>query len=450
MARIKSSLSAKVFIILALLLTLCCLVIYGVIMLTLPRSYSIVATDRVSSEIDGLVNTLSNTSITEADEVLDDFCTKNRASIILSIGTFSRVYGALDASASDYMTSGVSVNFSDVRGAAFLNITAPVSAGRELNMAFLELLPWLLCLIILISAAGAFICSRALVRPVLELSNISNRMANLDMTWEFRSERTDELGQLARSLDTLSRRLDSALKTLEDANRQLRADMEHITALSAQRRDFFAAASHELKTPLTILRGQVESMLMGIGKYKDVQASLPETLREVENMERLVGEILSVSKLEMEGMQGCNEAVSMRDILSESVEALRPLAEEKEINISAIFNSEPVVAGSPVLIERAMHNIVGNAVRHSPNGSDVTIELDNSLLTVMNTGVTIPDDDLPDMFTPFHRIDKSRNRSTGGSGLGLYIVKTIFDLHGFKYKIENKDDAVLFTVEFGA
>ena len=143
-------------------------------------------------------------------------------------------------------------------------------------------------------------------------------------------------------------------------------------------------------------------------------------------------------------------AVSMRDILSESVEALRPLAEEKEINISAIFNSEPVVAGSPVLIERAIHNIVGNAVRHSPNGSDVTIELDNSLLTVMNTGVTIPDDDLPDMFTPFHRIDKSRNRSTGGSGLGLYIVKTIFDLHGFKYKIENKDDAVLFTVEFGA
>ena len=105
------------------------------------------------------------------------------------------------------------------------------------------------------------------------------------MTWDCKVNRTDELGVLANSLNTMAKRLDIAMKELESANEQLKDDMEHITELSRQRRDFFAAASHELKTPITILKGQIESMILGIGKYKDPGKVLPETLKEVENME---------------------------------------------------------------------------------------------------------------------------------------------------------------------
>ena len=92
-------------------------------------------------------------------------------------------------------------------------------------------------LILLISTLGAFLCSRVLVRPVLEISHVSKRMADLDMTWACKVNRTDELGALADSLNTMAKRLDAAMKELENANQRLREDMEHITELSRQRRE---------------------------------------------------------------------------------------------------------------------------------------------------------------------------------------------------------------------
>ena len=97
------------------------------------------------------------------------------------------------------MTAAVDVKFADRDGSYYLSITAPVSAGSELTMAFLELLPLLLLLILLISALGAFLCSRVLVRPVLEISRVSKRMADLDMTWDCKVNSADELGVLANS-----------------------------------------------------------------------------------------------------------------------------------------------------------------------------------------------------------------------------------------------------------
>ena len=122
------------------------------------------------------------------------------------------------------------------------------------------------------------------------------------MTWQCKINRTDEIGILANSLNSMSQNLSDTMLKLETANRQLKQDMEHIDELNKQRQYFFATASHELKTPITIIKGQVESMIMEIGRYKDTRTILPETLKEIENMEQLVKEILSISKLEMNTM----------------------------------------------------------------------------------------------------------------------------------------------------
>ena len=161
----------------------------------------------------------------------------------------------------------------------------------------------ILLLIFLISFAGAILCSRIMVRHVLEI--------------------------LANSLNVMAKRLDDAMKELEGANQKLKEDMEHITELSRQRRDFFAAASRELKTPITILKGQIESMILWIGKYKDTGKVLPETLKEVESMERLVKEILTISKIEMDGLAGKAEPVP--DAVTKVTETLLPLARERQI-----------------------------------------------------------------------------------------------------------------------
>ena len=103
---------------------------------------------------------------------------------------------------------------------------------------------------------------------------------------------------------------------------------------------------------------------------------------------------------------------------------------------------------NPALWSKALSNIIGNAVRYSPRGAEVSVFLrDEHVLLIENTGAAIPEDSLPHLFTPFYRSDKSRNRATGGSGLGLYIVKTILDLHGMLCCIRNTQKGVAFEIQ---
>ena len=445
--KIRTSLSAKVFLWIAGLLILCSLSIYGMVMVFLPQSYTVVASSRVESEIQQLTESLSHADFADAREILDQFSRENQALVILAGVGESQSFGSLvEGNGENILTTSLEITFADRVDSYTLSITAPVSPGRELTVAFIKMFPLFMLLILLISALGAFLCSRVLVRPVLEISRISKRMAHLDMTWDCKVNRTDELGVLANSLNTMAKRLDTAMKELESANEQLREDMAHITELSRQRRDFFAAASHELKTPITILKGQLESMILGIGKYKDTEKVLPETLKEVENMERLVKEILTISKIEMDGLAGKAEPVLLPDILTKVTETLLPLAQERHITVHSQLAENLTVSGNGSLLEKAIHNILSNAIRHSPEGAEVLIHLTPSALSVTNTGTSIPEEALPVLFTPFYRVEKSRNKSTGGNGLGLYLVKAILELHGFQYRVENTETGVMFTV----
>ena len=446
--KIKNNLSAKVFLRIAGLLILCSLFIYGIVMIFLPQSYTVVSSNRVEAEMKELTEMLPQTNFDQAKDAIDQFCQNNHAAVVLS-GTDTELrfgsVGHLDNQKGEIITSAQEIQFADTNEGYLISITASVSAGSELTMAFGELFPLLLVLIVVISALGAFLCSRILVRPVLEISRASKRMANLDMTWECSVNRTDELGVLANSLNNMAKRLDATLKELEHANQKLREDMEHITELSRQRRDFFAAASHELKTPITILKGQIESMILGIGKYKDTGNVLPETLKQVENMEQLVKELLSISKLEMNTTNDTKQ-ISFSNILKRVCEHLKPLANERSIEIEKNISEEVMIMGNEPLLERAVHNIISNAIRHSPVGAKLEIDLSFHSLLVRNSGVTIPDEDLDKLFTPFYRVEKSHNKLTGGSGLGLYLVKIILEQHGLAFHIENQKDSVCFEV----
>ena len=392
---------------------------------------------------------ISQSDYRDSSRLLEQFSLENQALVILTGAGETLSFGSLPNSDRDnVLTTSLEVNFADRPETCTLSITAPVSPGRELTVAFLKMFPLILLLIMVISAAGAFLCSRVLVRPVLEISRVAKRMAHLDMTWDCRVNRSDELGVLADSLNTMAKRLNTAMKELENANEQLREDVEHITELSRQRRNFFAAASHELKTPITILKGQIESMILGIGKYKDTGKMLPETLKEVENIERLVKEILTISKIEMDGLAGKTGSVPLPDILTKVTEMLLPLAQERQITVHSQFAGNVTVSGNISLLEKAIHNILSNAIRHSPKRADVFIHLSPSVLTVTNTGISIPEEDLPVLFTPFYRVEKSRNKTTGGSGLGLYLVRTILELHGFEYRVENTKTGVCFSIVF--
>lgn len=448
--RIRDSLTAKVFLWIFLLLVICSLLIYGCVMVFVPKRYTAMSRASAIDKTMQLGDALSSVVPEDIPKEIDRFCLENQIVLEVNNGRETRICGSLDGldvEWGDNHSFVMSFNIASTEGLYTLRLIAWASPEQELTEVFIQLLPVILLLILLISSAGALLCSRVLVKPILEISRVSRRMADLDMTWDCSIDRTDEIGLLADSLNTMSRKLDEALHDLESANTQLRRDMAHIAALSEQRRDFFAAASHELKTPITILKGQIESMILGIGRFKDAKQVLPDTLKEVENMERLVKEILTISKIEMEGLSEKQETVSLSDALEKVAALLEPLAEEKRIPITKSITPGITVRGTPSLLEKALHNILSNAIRHSPDRAQISVRLQEDCLEVYNSGVTIPEADIPALFTPFYRVEKSRNKATGGSGLGLYLVKTILQLHGLPYSLENHGDGVCFTIQ---
>ena len=348
-------------------------------------------------------------------------------------------------------TIGMDVAFSDSEAEYMLVLSSVSRVSDRISDLMLRFLPVVFAIIILLSVLSAFICSKVIVTPIAKISHISKRMTSLDMTWRCDIESDDEIGVLASGLNTMASRLQTTMEELENANTQLTADVKKFQALEEQRRNFFAAISHELKTPLTILKGQIENMILGYGDYQNHEKYLPEALKATEDIEYLVKEIISISKMESMDLHDTLQDVSLPASINETIEALLPLAKDKNIQIHQNISEDIIISANRNLWKKALSNIIGNAIRHSPSGTEVFISLQSSeqgnTLVVENTGVFISEADLPHMFTPFYRADKSRSKATGGSGLGLYIVKTSLDLHGMEYKITNTEKGVAFYLK---
>ena len=221
--KIRDSLSAKVFIWIAGLLILCSLLIYGIVMIILPKSYTTVISTQFVNEMARFVETLADTNYEDASEVIEQFCQNNQAMVVLTDGGEIIPYGSISDESvekGETLTYTAAATFKDRDGEYPLTVTAFSPTGQELTSLFLKLFPMVLLLIFLISFVGAILCSRIMVKPVLEISRISKRMSNLDMTWECRVDRTDELGVLANSLNVMAKRLDAAIKELEGANQR--------------------------------------------------------------------------------------------------------------------------------------------------------------------------------------------------------------------------------------
>lgn len=471
--KIRNSLSAKVFLWVFFALTICSVVIYGILLTVLPRQYQVVSDRQLDFNIEILVSKLQHMCYEDAVKEINNFCIQNNAAAILSdeqetvnlgeieqdavslgeIGQETVSFGKIEMEAMVVATSSVTttVSFSDRSTEYTLLISSLSQTADTILNLMVRFLPVLFAIILLLSSVSALICSKVIVSPIAEISRISRQMTFLDPTWKCDIKSGDEIGVLASSLNTMAGRLQKVMEELQAANHQLTDDMEKCKALEEQRRNFFAAVSHELKTPLTILKGQIENMILGYGDYQNHKKYLPEALKATEDIEHLVKEIIALSKMETMDIAGTLQEVSLEQTINQMVQAVLPLARDKDIQIHRKFHTDCTLLLHPNLWEKALSNIIGNALRHSPCGAQVFITLQpgktGDILVIENTGTHIPKEDLAYLFTPFYRADKSRNKATGGSGLGLYIVKTIFDLHGMACRIKNTEQGVAFILE---
>lgn len=462
--KIKSKLTVKVFIISAFLLAFCCGITYFSILQFAPYIYSYTPSD-VEWLADELAQELSMTDKSEtnayfsiandtlAESYSDEYLFHlfNSAGKEVSLTDTSITTGK---QINDYKPKETSAHF-DV---SFIGEDQPYTlflaknTGKESQVvqALHKALPALAIVILVISVVAAIFYAWYMTAPIKKISKISKQMANMDFSGLCPIGRTDEIGALSDSLNILSSNLSATLTELKDANQKLQADIDKERELELQRIKFFSAASHELKTPITIIKGQLQGMLYQVGRYIDRETYLAQSLEVINTLEKMVQELLTVSRLENPQYLCIKTHFDFTQFLYQRLAAFDDLFVQKELSLSIDLLPDVYVDGDSGLLQKVVDNLLTNAAAYSPPGNNVYVSLrytkEKAHLTIENTGVHIPENDLPKLFEPFYRVEQSRNRQTGGSGLGLYIVKTILNLHKAEINVQNTGDGVSINV----
>lgn len=450
--KIRESIQAKTCLSMLALLVVCCIIIYGMVMIFLPRNYHTQLEGQITADFYDLVEILERNGWEASSDSLLEFSMANNASVEISDRNGDNLFSVNFADMENLDTSAPSMSCSATfrqNGQTYhLFANAALVAVAQSYDILLKLIPLIAAAILLISIIGAVICSRYYSKPLVGISNVAKRMTALDMTWKCDVRRKDEIGVLASSLNEMSQQLSNALDSLQAANEQLQQDIEREREQEKQRIDFFTSVSHELKTPIAIIKGQLEGMIHQVGPYKDRDTYLRRCLKTTNDMEALVKEILSAARMGGSDFHLERTDLDISRMVEKACQKFRGRMEDKGMELRLNIQSDFHYEGNGQLIEKVFSNVLSNAVTYSPMGAAVTVSLQDGVFSVENTGVHIDEEDLAQLFTPFYRIDKSRNRNSGGSGLGLYIVKTILDHHEVSYSMENTENGVQFTAVF--
>jgi two-component system OmpR family sensor kinase len=259
---------------------------------------------------------------------------------------------------------------------------------------------------------GWFVARRALA-PIERISRVARAMSDGDLDARIPIDRTEtELGQVAASLN--------------DAFDRQRLAIRH-------ERQFVADASHELRTPLSILRAEVDAALGRDQSASELRESLVVCRRAVVRMQSIVERMLTLARAESGEQTPTNSIIPMRDLLTEVIAWLEPLAVERSVRLE-VLGADLHVEGDEEQLREAIVNVITNAIVYNRPGGRVTISLSASAgsaarIEILDTGNGIPAAALPYVFDRFFRVDKARSRTTGGAGLGLAVARAIVGSH---------------------
>lgn len=293
--------------------------------------------------------------------------------------------------------------------------------------------------------------SRLVTRPLLMLNKQAHKMKELDFTGEKPLPRKDELGNLSGTLFELSGKLNMTLDELNKANVQLKKEIIQNKQMEQLQKDFFANASHELKTPISIVRGFAEGIRDGISMGRQ-EHYVEVILEESAKMEQLVQDMLDLLRLESSAVKLYKSPVLLSELTQDMLEKLTYQMDEKELSAHLVYKQETEINVDPVKIEQVLLNLMTNAIRHAEKGSTIEIHIlgteQTCLYSIYNKGDQIPEDYLKRIWERFFRVEASRDRKSGGTGLGLAIVKRILELHECEYNVRNVEDGVIFELTF--
>ena len=399
----------KLFSITTALLVALALLIYGMLYFLLPKYYHRYKIEALQDSVKQAVAAAENEDISRFEEDLYRMSKEQNLAILLRDQEGNIIYGKnevvflkyskylMNSLNSEYRLS-TEVNIKEMDESCVLDIIMPLQPINEANKVLRNLVPFTIFAAILIGILGAYIYSNTITKPLIEI---------------IEKERREE----------------------------------------ENRREFIATISHELKTPITIISGQLEGMIYNIGKYKDRDKYLKESYTSTQELKDLVNEMIEISKTDIMSASFKPTRLNVKELVEVILKRQEFLIDEKNLKTRVAISSDAKINADKDKFSKALYNIINNAIKYTPEGENINIRFIErgfrpSILEVENTGITISDESLKNIFNPFFRVEKSRSRRTGGSGLGLYLTSQILAKHGFEYKMTNRGNAVLFTIEF--
>ena len=285
-------------------------------------------------------------------------------------------------------------------------------------------------LLLALSVAGVLTnkFANSVTKPILEISHKLEGIYDEKIDFNFPHYQYDELNIIARTTTDMS-------KSVQDYIRKLEKE-------KTIRQEFFSNASHELKTPLTAIRGYAELLQSGMASDTNMQKEfLGRIHSEVEEMTSLINDILMISRLETKELMPTKEMLCVKSVAEEVQKTLKPLADENNVSLE-IHCCDDFVYMDRSHLQGILSNLMGNAVKYNrPGGfvqTDITMDSTSLSIRVEDSGIGIAKEDQKRIFERFYRVDKGRSKRVAGTGLGLSIVKHVTEFYGGCVSVESQ------------
>ncbi len=268
----------------------------------------------------------------------------------------------------------------------------------------------------------ALLFSRNILKPIRELTRATKKMKSGDLDQRVDTSAGGEIGKLGESFNELANRLKEQKKLREE---------------------MVSDVAHELRNPLSNVQGYLEGLKEGMVEPSE---RVFESLHQQSLvLSRLVDDLRDVNRAKTDQLQLDKREVVLEDIINREIEAMKTQAEAEEVTIKENLAEPSLVEADPERITQVTRNLLENALTHTPRGGEIQVTTDSSggevTATVSDDGEGIPKDELPHIFDRFYRVDKSRSRGTGGTGLGLTISKEIVEAHGGEITVDSEEGA---------
>ena len=328
----------------------------------------------------------------------------------------------------------------------------PLESIRESVTISNRFLTYVGIIAVILSAVTVVFVTKRVTMPVLELTEISRRMIGLDFDAKYHGNGKNELDQLGEHMNQLSETLERTISELKSANNELKLDNERKTEIDEMRKEFLSNVSHELKTPLALIQGYAEGLQECINDDAESRNFYCDVIiDEADKMNQMVKKLLTLNQLEFGNDTVTIERFDMTELIRGVLGSSAILLEQNGITAEFAETEPAYVWADEFKIEEVMTNYLSNAVHHADFEKKISVfytrKEDCRRISVCNTGTPIPEEDLPNLWIKFYKVDKARTREYGGSGIGLSIVKAIMDSLHRECGVINHENGVEFWLE---